>query len=1488
MRDVDGVATCLWISFPDTSCGTRALLDTGAGISLLPRNVYDSMTSQPPLQTSDKAIEGANAAPITCHGKADINIMFGPFKCLQTFYVCENDVSPLLGRDFMRDNDVYTRPAHKAVYKDGKKIPAHDLASKARGRVSLITSVTLRPGEELQTVAKVTSKTCTDDVTCVIQPSKSLFWRTGVKVARLLDVPQQKTCRVRILNPSDESVRLWSGQTVGTLANAVQTRPYSVLKSSDYNTAVTARGFDPELDIQKRIDHDLKHVGDKKAKVENKLPTHLTDLFDRAKPELNRKQQSELHNMLSTYRDVFAVDSNDIGMTKWVKHDVDTGMEEPVRQRPRRLRYEQRPVLQNTIKDLHEQGRIRPSNSEWASNVVLVRKKATDPKAEPEWRMCIDYRELNTKTRNKHSYMLPRIDDTLDALNRAKFFCTLDIQQGYHNVQLTQRAIEKTAFHVPCVNPPHWEWTCMPFGLVGAPRTFQRLMDRMLRGLEHKIALAYLDDVIVYGSTVDETLKNLDQIFERILAAGVKLKAKKCHLFKRETTYLGHAISHEGVKTEPAKVEAVNAWHAPRTIKQLRSFLGMVCYYSKFIKNFADISQPLYALLKGKRKIKELDWTDLHQSAFRKLKNALVSAPILAYPTQHGQYILDTDASQFACGAVLTQVQKDDSGQDVERVIAYYSKIYNDAEQRYCARRRELLAIKKATQHFEVYLRGPKFIIRTDHASLQYIKTVTNMNDQMYRWVLDMEVFDYVIQIRPGKDHTNADTLSRIPCAGKICICEQVEEFEKRSKMKVEDFGRNAAGVVDGSSISELIASIKFKPKWSNEELQTKQLNDLDLGPVYKAKKADETRPPWESYSIHSAACKAYFAEWNRLELHNDILYRRWENPAGTVMRLQILIPRDMQREICRHVHDGKAAAHLGKKRTLKLLARSVHWYKMDHDVSWWIKTCPVCQRRKKPQANPHAPSKPYISGCFNERVAMDIVGPMKKTQRGNIYILTITDHFTKFSRAVALPDQRARTIADAFLDRWVNDFQPPLQLHTDQGANFESELMQQVCELFRIEKTRTTAYHPQGNAQCERLNQSIVQALAKLVDKDTFDDWDEQLPIAVAAYNATLHASTGYTPNRLLYGRELPHELERMLPAQPATKYDHLDDYVQQLRRNQVMAYDATRIALGKSVLAQKRNYDRKQNLHHYKTGDTVMLKDFTQSETGTKKFKDKYKGPYYVVDALSDIHFRITRAKDQKPKIVHHDAMELMQDREPEDLSWVYNMSRTFKQNKPTSLRDVTTAVDDMMRRLKQVETHIHDPRVKTRQNRRNRTTRHQSASNPDESAPTRTKKNDSASSRTNRNDPVTRRLKQKQRQLPRIDPAAAADADTLLYKSDDVGDNNPDSTVLDLADVSLNESEILKSPRSTTPPQYTTDHPIDLQPKKTKKSTTTKPNATKRVRPTPSVLKRPPTVRATTRVTRSKGKLLQQQGSTQPIHPDGGVRRSARPRKPKIRED
>ena len=366
----------------------------------------------------------------------------------------------------------------------------------------------------------------------------------------------------------------------------------------------------------------------KEFKFADKVPAYIKELYVESVSRLTTDEQRErLAILFKEFAHCFATTSDDIGKTTLLKHDIDTGDEYPVKQRCRRFARCHIEIIQEHIKKLSAAGLIRPSESEWASNCLVVKKK------DGSWRLCIDYRALNAKTKNPDTYSLPRIDDTIDALANARYFSTLDLIQGYHQVELTERSKQKTAFHAPHVSPSHWEYVYMPFGLVGAPRTFQRLMDRVIRGLEYRIALAYIDDIIVYGPTLDACLDNLTVVFGRLSDANLKLKGKKCVLFAQEVNYLGHVITSDGVKTDPKKVEAVALWHPPTSVKQVKSFLGLVTYYSKFIKNFADVCRPLHNLT---RKEVKFEWTDKCQEAFEEIKKRMTASPVLAYPKSEG------------------------------------------------------------------------------------------------------------------------------------------------------------------------------------------------------------------------------------------------------------------------------------------------------------------------------------------------------------------------------------------------------------------------------------------------------------------------------------------------------------------------------------------------------------------------------------------------------------------------------------------------------------------------------------------------------------------------------------------------------------------------------------------------------------------------------------------------------------------------------------
>ena len=293
------------------------------------------------------------------------------------------------------------------------------------------------------------------------------------------------------------------------------------------------------------------------------------------------------------------------------------------------------------------------------------------------WR-CQVYRGLNEVT-VKDAYPLPRIHDSLDALNGGKWFHTMDLMSGYWQVQMASQDQKKTAFSTSL---GLFEFNVMPFGLVGTPATFERLMEYVLRGLQWEECLVYMDDIIITGPSVDQSLERLSHVFQRLLEANLKLQPPKCSLFRREVKFLGHIVCGAGIRTDPAKIEAVQEWPVPVSAKQIRSFLGLCSYYRRFIHGFADIARPLHKLTE---KSTPFQWTDECQVSFRRLKAALTSAPVLAYPRPEGQFTLDTDASGEAIGAVLSQSQDEEL-----KVIGYFSKAMTKAERDYCITRKEL------------------------------------------------------------------------------------------------------------------------------------------------------------------------------------------------------------------------------------------------------------------------------------------------------------------------------------------------------------------------------------------------------------------------------------------------------------------------------------------------------------------------------------------------------------------------------------------------------------------------------------------------------------------------------------------------------------------------------------------------------------------------------------------------------------------------------
>ena len=561
------------------------------------------------------------------------------------------------------------------------------------------------------------------------------------------------------------------------------------------------------------------------------------------------------------------------------------------------------------IKDMENQGIIRKSNSPWASPLNLVMKK--NGKVRP----CIDYRKVNDVTKND-AFPLPRIQDCLDAVSGASIFSTFDLTSGYHQVPVKEADIPKTAF---ITKYGLWEFLTMPMGMKGSAQTFQRTLQIILNGLQWQTCLIYLDDIIVFGSTFDEHLKRVQEVLRCIQQAGLKLKPKKCQLFQQEVTFLGHVVNKDGVKPNPENVSKILNWPIPRNVTEVRQILGMASYYRKFVKDFAAIARPLIQLTK---KDIPFEWTDDCDTSFSKIKECLTGPDIMAFPMTNEEFILDTDASNYSIGAVLSQMQ---NGQ--ERVISYASRTMNKAETNYCVTDKELLVVKYFIEYFQQYLLGRKFRVRTDHQALVWLFKIKEPKGHVARWIEILSAYDFSIEYRPGPKHGNADALSRCPdphscqchtdtalkCGPcKKCIKRDEEPPQKKRWCNTHSDRKDDIRAVTRNQIHTEFTTWHDVCKSVN--MPKLQQSDPDLELLYKAKKEGQ-QPDEKQLKDTSPACRYYFNVEHSILLKDDILFKEFISKDGNYTYLQLLLPRSLRNEVLQQMHDSLISGHLGIKK---------------------------------------------------------------------------------------------------------------------------------------------------------------------------------------------------------------------------------------------------------------------------------------------------------------------------------------------------------------------------------------------------------------------------------------------------------------------------------------------------------------------------------------------------------------------------------------------
>ena len=845
--------------------------------------------------------------------------------------------------------------------------------------------------------------------------------------------------------------------------------------------------------------------------------------------------------------------------------------------------------MQRQINEMLERGEIRPSVSPYGSPVLFVKKP------DGSLRMCIDYRALNKKT-VQNRYPLPRIEEMLDRLGKAKYFTKLDLTSGFNQIRVAEEDIYKTAFST---RYGHFEFLVMPFGLTNAPATFQTLMNDIFRPFLDKFLMVYLDDILIYSKTLEEHEQHIRQALQVLRENKLYAKPSKCEFFKTKMGFLGHVLTGEGVQADPRKVEAIKNWPAPKNVKHVRSFLGLANYYRRYVHGFANMAAALTELTK---KNVAFVWSSKQVRAFDALKAALTSSPVLKNPEFGKPFTVTTDASEFAVGAVLSQHTPDG-----ERPVAFLSQTLNETQRRWPTHDRELHAIVVALRRWRHYVDGTDITVLTDHNSLKYFMEQRELSKRQIRWLETLQEYGNALSIKylPGKANVVADALSRR------------EDFElpTPSSEYLSPVLR-----VQGIRVSpvHLNAVVHFEP---NQGWLAELKDALAADPLYRRIVAPS--PGRRRSSLPSPSLDFEYS------VDDGLIYALLKG------RKKLFVPfKHLQAKVMAANHDHVTAGHLGMDKTTELVSRHYYWRGIAQTVQRYVKSCLLCQRMKASNQKPAGLLQPLPIPDSNwQHVSLDLIGPLPTTAKGLNCIVTVVDklskmaHFIATTTTVDAPGLAKLMVSNVFK---LHGF--PKALISDRDTRFTSAYWKSFIEALGIAPHMSTAFHPETDGQTERMNRTIEEMLRSYVN-GKHDNWDDYLPYLELAYNNSRQASHKSTPYFLNHGTH-PFVPGAALNPATATAVDP----------ENLAHVVSTALAEAKQHLERARErqrfYANKSRRHvEFKVGDKVYLSTRNLKLPGPSRTLQELRiGPFTISKVVSPVNYKLALPDEMQIHATFH----------------------------------------------------------------------------------------------------------------------------------------------------------------------------------------------------------------------------------------------------------
>lgn len=806
---------------------------------------------------------------------------------------------------------------------------------------------------------------------------------------------------------------------------------------------------------------------------------------------LNEEEKSGILELLEKYKKLIYREGDRLTNTTSIVHEIRTTTNEQINSKLYRYPPQHEAEVRKQMEEMERNGIIRKSNSRYCSPIIVIPKKK-DNSGIQKYRIVVDYRKLNEITIDD-KYPLPNIDSILDKLGKAQYFSSLDLAKGYHQILIAEKDIEKTAFITPS---GLYEFVRMPFGLKNAPATFQRLINEILREYINKICVVYLDDILIFSTTLEEHLNSLNKIFKRLTEHNLKIQADKCSFMKHETEFLGHILTTEGIKPNPNKVNDILRVELPKTEKQLRGLLGMTGFYRKFVKDYAKVAHPLIKYLKKDVKININD--PQYIEAFEKLKLLISSHPILKFPDYEKEFTVTTDASDYAIGAVLSQ-----DGHPV----CYVSRTLNNHERNYSVTDKEFLAIVYTVTYFRPYLYGRKFKIITDHAPIKYLNAKykgKEFSQRNQRWILKLQEYNFDIEYLQGKENKVADFLSRIENSPPIN-----DQNSSESNMDMSETAHSTEEqLLDHIGIKEDIVN-KYKTQLilnynPNQEMETKYgRRIIYINPQNNEEIIVDILKRFIKSGYIGIYSEVADGDYNKIQ---QIIIRLFSGDKRVKFIRATKRAQEIENEQQCHkqisLYHTRESLHSGINETYKTLKDKIYYPKLQEHIQLIINNCEKCQEIKYDRK----PIKPALAITEtptkkNDIIHLDVFHYTKQT------FITIIDKLTKFAIAYLINDRNwIKKIA--ILEGYLATFGKPRKIIMDN--EFKSEQVKRYLQEKQIEVHWTKPNSHTGNADVERLHSTLIEKI-QAVEEDI--STEQKIHIAIGNYNDRYHTTIEMTP---------------------------------------------------------------------------------------------------------------------------------------------------------------------------------------------------------------------------------------------------------------------------------------------------------------------------------------------------------------------------------------